>query len=216
MSSLMRNKKRSIRGAVLAKREALPSLPVRDWGESIQRRALNLSVYRAARSIALYSPLGNEVATSAIQRDALRARKRLHYPGMVDGSEGMFRIRSEGDLVPGRYGSLEPSGSQRFLPRGREGAVVFVPGIAFDCNGNRLGRGTGWYDKFLSSLDRDVSRVALAYEFQILEIVPVESGDSPVHVIVTERRVINCPYMVWNDHSVQRFDPCRGFNVSRR
>lgn len=216
MGSLMRGKKRSLRGAVLAKREALSSLLVRVWGESIQRGALNLSVYQTARSVALYSPLGNEVVTSVIQRDALTACKRLYYPGVTDGARGMFRIRSEDELVPGRYGILEPSGSQRFQPGSGEGAVVFVPGIAFDCNGNRLGRGTGWYDKCLSSLDREVSRIALAYEFQILEDVPVETGDSPVHVIVTEQRVVDCRRMVRDGHNVRLPGPCRGFNVSGR
>jgi len=192
MSSLMGDKKRALRGAVLAKREALSSVLARASGERIQRRVLALPVYRAARSIALYSPLGNEVDTSEIRRDALAARKRLYYPKVTDESPGMFRVRSEADLVPGRYGILEPRGKQR-LPRGGcNGLAVFVPGVAFDCNGNRLGRGMGWYDRWLGSLGAQVPRIALAYEFQVLEEVPAESGDSPVHSIVTEQRVVDC------------------------
>lgn len=191
MSSLIGDKKRALRGAVLAKREALSPVVARAWGERIQRGVLALSAYRAARSIALYSPLGNEVATSEIRRDALAARKRLYYPKVTDESPGMFRVRSEADLVPGRYGVLEPCGDQR-LPQGGGALAVFVPGVAFDCNGNRLGRGTGWYDRWLGGLDARVPRIALAYEFQLLEEVPAESGDSPVHAIVTEERVVDC------------------------
>jgi len=75
---------------------------------------------------------------------------------------------------------------------GDVGLAVFVPGVAFDRAGNRLGRGTGWYDRFLAGLDACVPRIALAYEFQLLEEVPVEQGDLPVHTVVTENRVIAC------------------------
>ena len=216
MSSLMGDNKRALRGAVLAKREALSSAVVRAWGERIQRLVLTLPVYRSARTIALYSPLGNEVPTSEIRRDALAARRRLYYPKVTEGSPGVFRVRSEADLVPGRYGILEPSGNQR-LPHGDgEGLAVFVPGVAFDCNGNRLGRGGGWYDRWLGGLDARVPRIALAYEFQLLEGVPVEPGDLPVHAIVTEERVVDCCGMGQGVEELRAAGPCPGFNASGR
>jgi 5-formyltetrahydrofolate cyclo-ligase len=104
-------------------------------------------------------------------------------------------VWSEADLVPGRYGIREPVGDQPLPHRGDGGLAVFVPGVAFDRNGNRLGRGKGWYDRLLAGLDARVPRIALAYEFQLLEEVPVERGDLPVHTIVTEKRVIACGSM---------------------
>ncbi len=192
MSSLMGDKKRALRGAFLAKREAVPAVLVCAWGERIQRDVLALPTYRAARSIALYSPLGNEAATSEIRRDALAARKRLYYPKVTDGSPGVFRVRSETDLVPGRYGILEPAGNQRLPQGGGDGLVVFVPGVAFDRNGNRLGRGMGWYDRWLAGLDARVPKIGLAYEFQLLGEVPAEPGDLRVCAIVTEERIVEC------------------------
>ena len=215
MSSLMGDKKRALRGAFLAKRESLSSFLVRAWGERIQRGVLALPAYQAAGSIALYSPLGNEVATSDIRRNALAARKRLYYPKVTDESPGMFRVGSEADLVPGRYGILEPFGKQR-LPQGASALAVFVPGVAFDCNGNRLGRGIGWYDRWLGSLGAQVPRIALAYEFQVLEEVPVESGDSPVHAIVTEERVVDCRGATRDCDEGPATGPCGGFNASGR
>lgn len=185
----MRGAKAALREAVLAQRESLSSASVRAWGERIQRSALGLPVYRAARAVALYSPLGNEVGTSEISRDALEARKRLYYPKVTDGSPRVVRVRCEAELVPGRYGILEPAGSQ---PCEDPGLAVFVPGIAFDRNGNRLGRGAGWYDRLLDSLGPRAPRIALAYEFQLLEEVPTEPGDLPVHYVVTENRVVAC------------------------
>ena len=190
----MRDAKEALRGAVLAQRESLSSASVRAWGERIQRSVIELPLYRAARAVALYSPLGNEVGTSEISRDALEARKRLYYPKVTDGSPRVVRVRSEAELVPGRYGIPEPAGSQPWGSRPCEdrGLAVFVPGVAFDRNGNRLGRGTGWYDRLLDSLGPRAPRIALAYEFQLLEEVPAEPGDRPVHYIVTEDRVVAC------------------------
>lgn len=188
----MRDRKRALRGAILAKRDSLSPALARAWGESVQRSALTLPVYLAAEALALYSPLGNEVDTSGLGRVALGAGKRLYYPKVTDGCSSVVRVRSEAELVPGRYGILEPAGNQ-LLPRGgSEGLAVFVPGVAFDSRGNRLGRGTGWYDRLLAGLDARVPRIALAYEFQVLEEVPAGPGDLPVHMIVTENRVISC------------------------
>ena len=70
--------------------------------------------------------------------------------------------------------------------------MLFVPGLAFDLEGNRLGRGGGWYDRVLAGLGKAVKRVGLAYEFQIMERLPVEAWDQKVHQIVTEKRVVDC------------------------
>ncbi len=188
----MRDRKRALRGAILAKRESLSSTLVRAWGERIQRLALALPVYRAAEAVALYSPLGNEVETSEIGRAALETGKRLYYPKVAGGCSRVVRVRSKAELVPGRYGILEPAGSLSLPRRGEGGLVVFVPGVAFDRNGNRLGRGTGWYDRLLGGMDLHVPKVALAYEIQLVDKVPVERGDLPVDAIVTEKRVIAC------------------------
>ncbi len=185
----MRDAKEVLRRSVLAQREALSSASARARGERIQRRVLELPVYRAARAVALYSPVGNEVGTSEISRDALEARKRLCYPKAADGFPRVVRVRSEADMVPGRYGILEPAGSESCED---PGLAVFVPGVAFDRNGNRLGRGAGWYDRLLERLGARAPRIALAYEFQLVEEVPTEPGDLPVHYVVTEDRVVAC------------------------
>ena len=215
MSSLMGDKKRALRGAILAKREALSSTLVCAWGEAIQRFVLALPAYQSAEAIGLYSPAANEVETSEIARDALATGKGLYYPKVSGGCSNIFQVRSTADLVPGRYGIREPAGGRR-LPRGVDaGLVVFVPGVAFDCNGNRLGRGTGWYDRLLGGLDARVPRIALAYEFQLLEEVPVEPGDLPVHAIVTEKRVIACGDRVDRVDGLAERLPCRSHASGR-
>ena len=68
--------------------------------------------------------------------------------------------------------------------------AVLVPGLAFDEHGHRLGRGAGVYDRFLATLPPNVLRIGLAPEALVAPQLPVEAHDVPMHVVVTERRVI--------------------------
>ena len=67
--------------------------------------------------------------------------------------------------------------------------VVIVPGIAFDRNGHRIGFGCGYYDDFLKRA-RQAKKIALAYDFQIVDFIPAETHDVRVDVIVTPDGII--------------------------
>ncbi|HOK80209.1 MAG TPA: 5-formyltetrahydrofolate cyclo-ligase [bacterium] len=69
--------------------------------------------------------------------------------------------------------------------------LVIVPGIAFDKNCNRLGRGKGFYDRFLATCN--AIKIGLAFDFQILEQIPVNENDIQMDIIVTETRIIRKP-----------------------
>jgi len=147
----------------------------------------------ASCSVALYSPIGNEVATEEIRDHALRAGKKLFYPKLGrEDSLNLVRVLSAEELRPGRYGILEPVGVQVMTEQDQDGLVVFVPGVAFDLRGNRLGRGKGWYDRVLMRLRDGVRFVGLAYEFQVVGELPAEGSDQRVHHIITEKRIIDC------------------------
>jgi 5-formyltetrahydrofolate cyclo-ligase len=63
--------------------------------------------------------------------------------------------------------------------------LVIVPGVAFDSKCNRLGRGKGYYDRFLKTLPKDTPSIGLAFDFQIVENLPHSSLDLPVKKIIT-------------------------------
>ena len=69
--------------------------------------------------------------------------------------------------------------------------VIVVPGVAFDINGNRLGMGKGFYDRTLKDVDRE-KIVALSYECQLVEKIPVDKHDVGVGWIITEERILKC------------------------
>lgn len=105
-----------------------------------------------------------------------------------------FLLRSLDELETGLYGIKEP----KELFRSRKDRIfdpkqidlVIVPGLAFDINGNRLGRGKGYYDRFLRHLSPKTLKIALAFECQIFETIPRDSNDVPMDLVVTEERII--------------------------
>jgi len=189
----MGEKKQALRASALRRRDSLAASELGLWSRLIQERALRFSLYLSSGSVALYSPTGNEVATEEIRDDALKSNKKLFYPKLGGGENpALIRVESARELKPGRHGILEPIGEKAMSKEDQERLVVFVPGLAFDPQGNRLGRGKGWYDRVLKLLGDGPTFVALAYELQIVEQVPAEEWDRKVHHIITERRIMDC------------------------
>jgi 5-formyltetrahydrofolate cyclo-ligase len=177
----------------LAERRELVQADCFAWSQSIQKRAIALPDYRAARSVVLYSAVQNEVDSRAILADALASGKKVFFPKWVENGPSSFaRIRSAADLVASRFGIFEPAGSEPMTPADRESLIVFVPGVLFDRRGDRLGRGGGWYDRALDDLGSQGVFVGLAYEVQLVDRLPTESWDRKVHLIITENDLIDC------------------------
>jgi 5-formyltetrahydrofolate cyclo-ligase len=95
-------------------------------------------------------------------------------------------------LAPGPHGILEPVGHEVLARGGGDDLIVFLPGLLFDRQGNRLGRGGGWYDRTLHELGDWGCFVGLAYEFQLVDALPAQGWDQRVHVIITENNQIEC------------------------
>jgi 5-formyltetrahydrofolate cyclo-ligase len=149
--------------------------------------------YLACRAVALYSAIQNEVGTSDLLAHALGSGKKVFYPRIGEDDGGwFFRVSAAEELRAGRHGILEPAGTTPLAEAELETLIIFVPGVAFDPHGNRLGRGHGWYDRVLRRAAEHAAVVALAYEFQIVDAVPVGPGDRSVDYVVTERRLIDC------------------------
>jgi 5-formyltetrahydrofolate cyclo-ligase len=191
--SVSENSRQSLRYGALVRRRALAQIDCFSWSDSIQRTALKLVEYRSAGAVALYSPVHNEVETSAILSDALKLGKKVFFPKLsVAGGMGFARIHSSAELVVGRYGILEPVGNEVLAAAEVEGLTVFVPGLLFDRQGHRLGRGGGWYDRVLKELGNRGFFVGLAYEIQLVDNLPSERWDQRVHFIITEKNRIDC------------------------
>ena len=185
--------KQALRTAALSQRNSLSRAESLLRSRVIQAKALELPHYFACRSVALYSAVQNEVCTNDILTHALKIGKKVFYPRVgQDNSVAFFQVLSAAELHVDRFGIPAPARVTLLSEPEYEGLMVFVPGVAFDQQGNRLGRGQGWYDRLLKQVGQKPTVAALAYEFQIVEAVPTDLWDQRVHYVITERRVINC------------------------
>jgi len=154
---------------------------------AIKRRLLALSEFRKANVIMFYVSKDGEVETMPMIEAALERGKAVLVP-VIKLREKKMAVSEimdpDKDLVKGPYGIYQPKAHfEVFHPRSIDLAVV--PGIAFDGNGSRLGRGMGYYDKFLTRLRPGVPRVGLAFSFQVVKKLPKLSHDQPVTRILT-------------------------------
>jgi 5-formyltetrahydrofolate cyclo-ligase len=190
--SLVTDRKRTLRASAVLKRSSLKATDTETWSGIIQVKVLQSPPYLRSQSVALYSPIQNEVDTAAIRDHALATGKRVYYPRLAEGSSlELVQVDRHRSFVMGRFGILEPVGDAEAFDD-QEGLLVIVPALVFDHQGNRLGRGLGFYDRLLKGLSAEAVFMGLSYEFQLVDEVPAELWDQRVHYIITERRMIDC------------------------
>ena len=150
--------------------------------------------FKKARTILLYHPVNNEVDTvDFITRELSnhKPQKTFCLP-RICGKTNRLHIHQFEDpntLETGRFSIKEPSTAHPVVPRSKIDLVI-TPGLAFDPHGNRIGYGKGYFDKLFKSLSTDCTKIALAYDFQIVENIPAERHDQKVNLILTEKRKI--------------------------
>ena len=148
---------------------------------------------RPPRSSASYVDFRGEVETTELVAALLREGRRVAVPVHPRGASeplGFAEIRSLSELVPNRFGILEPPLEAALLVPTMAIPLFLVPGLAFDPAGRRLGYGLGCYDRAFADAAPGALKVGLAFELQMLESVPADLHDVPMDFVVTEDRVI--------------------------
>lgn len=159
-----------------------------DWDRAICERVLGISEADGSEWVYGYASLSWEAGTWEILSGLLLMGKRLALPRVNGDEMEFFEIRSLSELSEGSYHIMEPKESCPLVRE--ENALMLVPGMAFCRDGRRLGKGGGFYDKFLSR-EPGYKTLGLAYGFQILEELPAGELDRRVAGIVT-------PEEAWN------------------
>jgi len=179
-------RKRRLREALALRRASLGEVEANLAGAAVARRLLALEVVRDADRVALYAALPGELPLIALF-DGLEGRAECLLPRMRGRDLEFAPVARWEELRPGRHGVLEPPVDIAAVPLDRV-AVVVVPGLAYDVEGNRLGRGGGYYDRALAGIRRGAPLcIGAAFEFQVVDAVPHDSRDRPVDAIVTDR-----------------------------
>lgn len=173
---------------MLAKRNALSPLEVHSKSMRIQEYLTRSLIFQRSKVLGVYLSHGSEVMTQKIIEIGFNTNKIVGVPKMVDSKTIKFyRIHdtTADSLDEGRYGIQEPRETSTEISEAID--LLIVPGIAFDIHGNRLGHGTGYYDRFLSRNNKSVT-IGLAFDKQVLkaQILPHDVYDKKIDNIVTE------------------------------
>lgn len=185
--------KSELRKNVLKARGALLPVEVAEKSARVAERLLGMEEYRKASTIMAYLDFRNEVQTGGLLERAMAAGKRMAVPVTDIANRRLTPALLKhfpGDLQPGAWGILEPKPECMRPLEPEELDLVIVPGVAFDVDGNRLGYGGGFYDRFLLRTRPDTVYLALAFELQVRPEVYPGSHDIPVHYLLTEDRLI--------------------------
>jgi len=152
----------------------------------IAEQLWKLPAIQKAQSILFYASMPGEVETLAMIEKTIFSGKRVALPIVEQNQRKLIPtlISSMEDVKKGTYGIAEPHLDPDKVIALKDIDAVIVPGLAFDKQHHRLGRGAGYYDRFLSTLPKTVSTVGLAFDFQLTESLPTEAHDVRLQQII--------------------------------
>ena len=159
----------------------------------IKERLFRSPEFINAKTIMFYVSTKDEVKTEFMIKDALKLGKKVVVPisDLKKRTLHLSEIKDfDNELEPGVFNILEPEKEFLRPVSAEEVDLVIVPGVAFDEEGDRIGYGMGFYDRFLRTIRKHVPVIGLAYELQIVDDIPVDDTDVTVDKIVTEERII--------------------------
>ena len=181
-----------LRKRILGQRDSLSLEERRENSKRIINHLWEIEGFSSAKNIMLYINFRSEVETMPLIEACRQKNIQVTAPLTIVKPPRLIPYPitdPEKDLRPGYYDIPEPD-SDRLTPWDPAHIdVVLLPGSVFDLHGGRLGYGGGFYDRFLSQEAPQALRIALAFEMQIVDKVPVQDHDIPVHYLVTEKRV---------------------------
>jgi len=161
-------------------------------GKAAAARLVAQREFTDARTVMIFLPMADEIDPRDIARAAWSTGKRvatpkIRAPGVMDAVE----IRSLDDgLAPGAMNILEPIESNILSPG--ELDLIVAPALAYDRKGNRLGRGGGYFDRFLEQTNGALV-CGLAFSGQVLDEIPVQPHDRPVNMLATDIEFLRFP-----------------------
>ena len=183
--------KRLVRKQMRAALAAMDSRAAADKSRRACDALIALDEFRQARVVMIYLKIPNELDADAIARAAWEDGKTVLVPKVVWEDRRMEAVKIDSldaGLIETPQGLREP-------PEGKHWPVeqidfVAAPALAFDRSGSRLGRGGGFYDRFLSSPQMHSVLCGLAFSEQVVDEVPVDGHDHPVDILVTDAETL--------------------------
>ena len=190
---MIKDEKKELRKKLLRQLLSLTKEEIKRRSENVSEKLSNLSIYKQAKTIMAYYPLRGEVDILGMIRKDI-GNRRFCFPVMdIKGKNLLIYEVSnlDDDFCAGPYGVREPDTKRTKQLSIEEIDMIIVPGLAFDRKNNRLGRGGGFYDRFLSKIILPIKKVGLAFDCQISKNLPIQLPfDQKVDIVVCESATI--------------------------
>jgi 5-formyltetrahydrofolate cyclo-ligase len=181
----IRREKKAIRALIEQKRRIYPADKIQEDSEAIMSQLERMHWFRDAQTVMIYYPIHNEVDLRPLLK-RYEGQKTFLLPVTHRKYIEARKYDGEDMMRRGRYKVPEPQTSKW---RGKIDLII-VPGVVFDNLGNRIGRGGGFYDRFLNK-HRHVHQIGVAYDFQVKKHeIPHSRRDHPMDRIVTPTQTI--------------------------
>ncbi len=185
-------RKNAIRTAMRARLTALDAAQRSEWSVAACARLIRSDAFQQATRVMLYMPMRSEVDVITVALEAFRLGKSVCVPRVPEGRKSMTAVETtsfdDESMDPDALGVRTPKTGQEFPHDALD--LVVVPGVAFDMRGFRLGRGGGYYDRYLARLPRSTAMIGICFDFQFVETIPTEPTDIAVHAVVSDRRAV--------------------------
>ena len=165
--------------------DSLSEVEIMKYSKSIDKNLIALDVFKNAESIFLYSSILFEPKTKDLIDICLKQGKSVFLPTIIFNEIYPVRITETTKFYKGKFDILEPFGNVYF----GDIDLTIMPMTAFDSKLNRVGKGGGFYDKFL--LNRSTYKIGLGYSFMQVDEIETDNRDVKLDLIVTEKGVIN-------------------------
>ena len=176
---------------LLERRDATSFDLMKIVSQQIHKKLRKSRIFKDAKKIGVYYPIGSEILTQDIMQEILSIGKELFLPKVV-GEEIEFRkITDFSCLEKGNFDLMEP---KEECPIENNLDLILVPTIGISQDGVRIGYGFGFFDKFLSRYT--VETVSMVYEKQVIKKIPKSDHDVRMNWILTEDRLTNVSEIV--------------------
>lgn len=181
---------------MLEDRSKLSSQKVLSKSKSISEKLYNLNHYKESNFIFTFISFTDEVDTHNIIKESIKIGKRIGVPITIPKTR-ILKVSElldfDKELQEGFYNILTPKEEYQRIVSPDIIDLILVPGLAFTRQGYRIGYGGGYYDTFLSTIKKDVVKIGLCFDMQLISGFPTEPFDIPVDYILTEKEFIKCP-----------------------
>lgn len=180
--------KKLLRNKILDIRNSIDKCTKEAMDSEIYNKLINSDLYSNAKNIFIYLSFGSEVETKEIINKALEDNKKIYIPKIYKKDKSMkaIRLKSFNELTENSMGILEPINDNDYIDK-KEIDLIFIPGIVFDLNGNRIGYGGGYYDRYLEDIKEISNKLVLAYNIQIVDYIETEPHDIGFDFIITDK-----------------------------